>query len=47
MPEVARKGDGTVARTAEVIAENGFAVYWPLWDADYAKCSPCHPGSDH
>lgn len=47
VPEVARKGDGTVARTAKVIAENGFAVDWPLWEADYAKCSPCHPGSDH
>lgn len=47
VPEVDRKGDGTVARTAKVIAENGFPVDWALWEADFAKCSPCHPGSDH
>uniref|UniRef100_UPI003F49847C glycine-rich domain-containing protein n=1 Tax=Amycolatopsis sp. CA-096443 TaxID=3239919 RepID=UPI003F49847C len=46
VPEVERKGDGTVARTAEAIAALGFPVDWPLWEADFAKCSPCHPGSD-
>ncbi|MFI6030828.1 glycine-rich domain-containing protein [Amycolatopsis magusensis] len=46
VPEVGRKSDGTVQRTAEVIAERGFMVDWPLWEADFTKCSPCHPGSD-
>ncbi|GAB3501736.1 glycine-rich domain-containing protein [Amycolatopsis cihanbeyliensis] len=46
VPEVERKVDGTVARTAEVVAERGFAVDWPLWEADFTKCSPCHPGTD-
>jgi hypothetical protein len=45
VPEIDRKGDGTVQRTAMVIAENGFPVDWPLWAADFAKCSPCHEGS--
>lgn len=37
---------GTVERTARVIEANGFAVDWPLWDRDAARCSPCHPGSN-
>lgn len=45
-PEVEFKNDGTVMRTAQVIAANGFAVDWPLWEADAAKCSPCHTGND-
>jgi hypothetical protein len=46
VPEIDRKADGTVARTAEIIEANGFAVDWPLWQADFGKCSPCYPGSN-
>lgn len=46
VPEIERKSDGTVVRTAEVIAANGFQVDLPLWEADFAKCSPCRPGDD-
>ncbi|MDH6113732.1 hypothetical protein P3T36_007510 [Kitasatospora sp. MAP12-15] len=44
IPYIDRKADGTVMRTAEVIAAFGFAVDWPLWEKDAAKCSPCAPG---
>ncbi|GAB3451163.1 hypothetical protein GCM10027436_48570 [Actinophytocola sediminis] len=47
MPEIARKVDGSVEKTAKIIAGNGFAVDWTLWEADYANCSPCRPGHDH
>jgi hypothetical protein len=46
VPEIERKCDGSVQRTAEIIQANGFAVDWPLWEADFAKCTPCHPGSN-
>jgi len=46
IPEIDRKADGTVLRTAQVIEGNGFAVDWPLWEHDYAKCSPCRPGEN-
>ncbi|WP_329321581.1 hypothetical protein [Streptomyces sp. NBC_01262] len=46
MPRVDMKQDGSVMRTAAVIAENGFAVDLPLWEAGAAECGPCHPGSD-
>jgi hypothetical protein len=46
VPEIDRKADGTIARTAQVIEQNGFAVDWPLWQADFGKCSPCYPGSN-
>jgi hypothetical protein len=47
VPEVAMKADGSVTRTAqEEIAQHGFDVDWPLWDADHAKCTPCRPGED-
>lgn len=46
IPEIDRKADGSVERTAKIIAANGFAVDWSLWKADYAKCTPCHPGSN-
>lgn len=46
VPEIERKYDGSVERTAHVIAENGFQVDWSLWQADFAKCTPCYPGSD-
>lgn len=46
VPEIERKCDGSVRRTAEVIEANGFQVDWPLWEKDYSKCTPCHPGSN-
>lgn len=46
VPEIDRKYDGSVERTAQVITENGFPVDWPLWQADFAKCTPCYPGSN-
>ncbi|QMU68345.1 hypothetical protein [Streptacidiphilus sp. P02-A3a] len=46
IPEIDRKADGTVARTAEIIEGNGFAIDWPLWEHDYTKCSPCRPGEN-
>ncbi|MEW2545908.1 hypothetical protein AB0910_09060 [Streptomyces sp. NPDC047002] len=45
VPLVEAKDDGSVMRTARVLAEDGWEVDLPLW-ADAAKCSPCHPGSD-
>ena len=46
VPEIDRKADGTVMRTAQILADNGFAVDLPLWEKDAAKCSPCTPGSN-
>jgi hypothetical protein len=46
VPEIDRRFDGSVQRTADVIAANGFEVDWPLWQADFAKCTPCYPGSN-
>lgn len=46
IPEIEFKYDGSVERTAHVIAANGFPVDWPLWEADFAKCTPCSPGSN-
>ncbi|MFH8407184.1 hypothetical protein ACH4FX_20670 [Streptomyces sp. NPDC018019] len=45
-PEIAFKYDGSVERTAKVIADNGFEVHWKLWERDYAACGPCRPGSE-
>ncbi|MFD9461147.1 hypothetical protein [Streptomyces sp. NPDC060027] len=45
IPEIAFKYDGSVERTAHVIADNGFAVDWSLWEADFSKCTPCAPGT--
>ncbi|MEW2265526.1 hypothetical protein ACGF5T_32530 [Streptomyces sp. NPDC047853] len=45
VPEVGFKDDGSVLRTADLIAADGWQVDLPLW-ADAAKCSPCHPGND-
>ncbi|MGH3567181.1 MAG: hypothetical protein ACRDRH_14350 [Pseudonocardia sp.] len=33
-------------RTTKIIEGNGFKVDWLLWEADYAKCTPCHQGSN-
>jgi hypothetical protein len=46
IPEIAFKNDGSVERTAHILADAGFPVDWSLWEADYAKCGPCHPGSN-
>ncbi|MEW2709490.1 hypothetical protein AB0948_31505 [Streptomyces koyangensis] len=46
IPEVERKGDGSVFNTAKIIEENGFVVDWPLWEKDAMKCTPCRPGED-
>ncbi|WP_329266676.1 glycine-rich domain-containing protein [Streptomyces sp. NBC_01451] len=46
VPLVGMKTDRSVVRTAHQIAAHGFEVDLPLWQADAAKCSPCHPGSD-
>ncbi|MFE7191806.1 hypothetical protein [Kitasatospora sp. NPDC057541] len=46
IPAIDFKYDGSVERTAQVIADHGFAVDWPLWEADYAKCGPCRPGEN-
>ncbi len=45
VPAVAMKNDGTVLRTAQLVAIEGWEVDLPLW-ADAADCSPCHPGND-
>jgi hypothetical protein len=45
VPEVDMKDDGSVLRTAELVAADGWEVDLPLW-ADAAGCGPCHPGND-
>jgi hypothetical protein len=35
-----------VGGAAQIIAANGFAVDWKLWEADHAKCGPCRPGEN-
>ncbi|MGC9499236.1 hypothetical protein [Streptomyces sp. WG7] len=42
VPEVDFKDDGSVPRTADLLAADGWEVGLPLW-ADAAKCGPCHP----
>ncbi|MDI5963433.1 hypothetical protein [Streptantibioticus silvisoli] len=46
IPEIAFKYDGSVERTARIIADNGFLVDWKLWERDYGKCGPCRPGEN-
>ncbi|MGX1952615.1 hypothetical protein ACWIGY_20225 [Streptomyces anulatus] len=46
IPEIDFKYDGSVERTAQIIADNGFEVDWNLWEADYGKCGPCRPGEN-
>lgn len=46
IPAIEFKHDGSVERTAHIIEANGFAIDWPLWEADFAKCTPCYPGSN-
>ncbi|MFJ3694682.1 hypothetical protein ACIPW9_11285 [Streptomyces sp. NPDC090052] len=45
IPLVDFKEDGSVMRTAHLVAADGWEVDLPLW-ADAAPCGPCHPGSD-
>ncbi|MEU7044189.1 hypothetical protein AB0A77_24445 [Streptomyces varsoviensis] len=45
VPKVEFKDDGSVMRTAGLIAADGWELDLPLW-ADAAKCGPCHPGND-
>ncbi|MFK0115728.1 glycine-rich domain-containing protein [Streptomyces sp. NPDC090994] len=45
VPHVEMKDDGSVMRTAHIIAADGWEVDLPLW-ADAATCGPCHPGND-
>ncbi|MGH1554539.1 hypothetical protein ACRAWF_29250 [Streptomyces sp. L7] len=45
VPEVQMKNDGSVMKTAIVIAPSGRDVDLPLW-TDAAGCGPCHPGND-
>ncbi|WP_369188716.1 hypothetical protein [Streptomyces sp. R08] len=40
-PLVERRRDGTVMRTADVIAQHGFEVDAELWEVDRADCGPC------
>ncbi|MFI1825058.1 hypothetical protein ACH41E_01220 [Streptomyces sp. NPDC020412] len=40
-PLILRRCDGTVARTAEILRDNGFVVDHELWAMDAAECSPC------
>lgn len=45
VPDVAMKNDGSVMKTAHIIAADGWDVDLPLWQ-DAAGCGPCHPGND-
>ncbi|MFE9628016.1 hypothetical protein [Streptomyces sp. NPDC006527] len=45
MPKVDFENDGSVMRTAHVVAAGGWEVDLPLWQ-DAAECGPCHPGND-
>ncbi|MFD0367625.1 glycine-rich domain-containing protein [Streptomyces sp. NPDC127114] len=45
VPLVEMKNDGSVMKTAQIIARDGWEVDLPLWQ-DAADCGPCHPGND-
>ncbi|WP_435809254.1 glycine-rich domain-containing protein [Streptomyces longwoodensis] len=45
VPKVDMKNDGSVIKTAHIIAADGWEVDLPLW-TDAADCGPCHPGND-
>jgi hypothetical protein len=44
VPKAEMKDDGSVMRTATVIAADGWDVDLSLW-TDAAECGPCHPGN--
>ncbi|MER5257925.1 hypothetical protein [Streptomyces sp. NPDC002855] len=46
IPEIAFTYDGSVERTAQILAAAGFEVDWKLWEADYSRCGPCRPGAN-
>ncbi|MFJ4126511.1 glycine-rich domain-containing protein [[Kitasatospora] papulosa] len=46
VPKIDMKDDGSVARTAEILAAAGWDVDQPLWAADSSACTPCRPGED-
>lgn len=46
VPQVELKADGSVARTADLLARAGWDVDGPLWAADSSQCTPCRPGED-
>ncbi|AXK34385.1 hypothetical protein DVA86_18775 [Streptomyces armeniacus] len=41
-PNLVRRRDGTVFRTADILRNNGFEVDEELWSMDSADCSPCN-----
>ncbi|MEU5117074.1 hypothetical protein AB0G64_37020 [Streptomyces longwoodensis] len=45
VPRVDMKNDGSVIKTAHIVAADGWEVDLPLW-TDAADCGPCHPGND-
>ncbi|GHH31693.1 glycine-rich domain-containing protein [Streptomyces lanatus] len=45
VPKVEFKEDGSVMKTAHLVAAEGWEVDLHLWQ-DAADCGPCHPGSD-
>ncbi|MEU8520674.1 hypothetical protein [Streptomyces sp. NBC_01216] len=45
VPKVEMKNDGSVIKTAHLVARAGWEVDLPLWE-DAAECGPCHPGND-
>ncbi|MEV0263160.1 hypothetical protein AB0I49_17750 [Streptomyces sp. NPDC050617] len=45
VPKVEFKNDGSVMKTAHVLAADGWEVDLSLWE-DAAECGPCHPGND-
>lgn len=46
IPEIEFKYDGSVQRTAQILAANGSEVDWRLREPDYAKYGPCRPGAN-
>ncbi|RSS37656.1 hypothetical protein [Streptomyces sp. WAC08241] len=45
VPLVEMKNDGSVLKTAHLVARTGWEVDPPLWE-DAAACGPCHHGND-
>ncbi|MFC8536891.1 hypothetical protein ACFUJY_23640 [Streptomyces sp. NPDC057249] len=45
VPLVEMKDDGSVMKTAHLVARAGWEVDLPLWE-DSSTCGPCHPGND-
>ncbi|WP_336621296.1 hypothetical protein [Streptomyces sp. DH10] len=45
VPKVGMKNDGSVMKTAHIVAADGWQVDLSLW-VDAAECGPCHPGND-